>query len=222
MGLQRLALTKNRIDVSKDTLYHLCHRCLSCLVLCLSEATCVDESRQDRGLIMSEIAREADNLEWVVHILIERRVGEEFVQLWADQKELANLHSKIPTRYGHEISRITAQLCVAIGRGQILIPKETRQSLLSTWLEALYEDFVWMTRRSVDKKLVEEGLSHTILTLPLAQQQAILLDWFDRYLNKGDDCPNLQRAFEIWWRRSFVKHSVVQPNLQITLCDYSG
>ena len=46
--------------------------------------------------------------------------------------------------YRHEISRITAQLCVAIGRGQILVPKETRYSLLSTWLEALYEDYGWM------------------------------------------------------------------------------
>ncbi|GFS34152.1 pectin methylesterase 3 [Actinidia rufa] len=90
----------NRLDVSKDTLYHICHGWLSSIVLCLSEAKCVDESRQDRG-------------------------------------------------------------------GQILMPKDIRYSLLSTWLEVLYDDFGWTSRagRSMDKRLVEDGLGQTILTL---------------------------------------------------------
>lgn len=215
----------NRLDVSKETLYHLCHSCLSSLKLCLSDATCIDETKRDRGVLMGEIAREADNLQWIVDILVEKKMCEEFVKLWADQKELVLLHSKLPTMYRHEISRITAQLCVAIGRGHVLVPKETRFSLLSTWLEALYEDFGWMRRasRSVDKKLVEEGLCRTILTLPLSQQQAFLLDWFDRFLNKGDDCPNIQRAFEVWWRRAFTKECASEQGnaqLQITVCEY--
>ncbi|GAV71385.1 hypothetical protein CFOL_v3_14879 [Cephalotus follicularis] len=218
---------ENMLDVSKDHLYSLCHRCLSSLILCLSEASSVNESRQDRGVLMGEIAREADNLQWIVDILIEKKMGDEFVKLWADQKDLAVLHSKIPTMYSHEISRITAQLCIAIGRGNILVPKGTRYSLLCTWLDALYEDFGWMRRacRSFDKKLVEDGLSQTILTLPLLQQQTILLNWFDRFLNKGDDCPNIQRAFEIWWRRAFIRqYSAEQDNshLQITVCDYQN
>lgn len=214
--------TVDKLDISRDTLYHVCHRCLSALVLCLSEAACLDESTRDRGILMGEIAREADNIQWVVDILVDRKMGDEFVKLWAEQKELAILHSKIPTMYRHEISRITAQLCIAIGRGHILVPKETRFSLLSTWLEALYDDFRWMRQasRAVDKKLVEEGLSQTILTLPLPQQQSILLNWFDRFLNRGDDCPNIKRAFEIWWRRSFVKQYVIESQLQITICDY--
>lgn len=215
----------NRLDISKETLYHLCDRCLSSLILCLSEATNVDETRQDRGVLMGEIAREADNLQWIVDILVEKKIGEEFVKLWADQKELATQHSKVPIMYRHEISRITAQLCIAIGRGQILVPKDIRFSLLSTWLEALYEDFGWMRRasRSVDKKLVEEGLGKTILTLPLPQQQTILLNWFDRFLNKGDDCPNVQRAFEVWWRRAFSKECASEQDnrqLQITVSDF--
>lgn len=210
---------RSKLDISRDILYHLCHRCLTSLVLCLSEATtCLDDSKQDCGEIMREISREADNLQWIVEVLIERRAGDGFVQLWADQKDLAVLHAKIPSVYRHEISRITAQLCIAIGRGHILVPKETRYSLLSTWLEALYEDFKWMKRasRSVDKKLVEEGLANTILTLPLPQQQAILMKWFDRFLNSGDDCPDIQRAFEVWWRRSFIKQHVFDSHMQIT------
>ncbi|KAB1227130.1 putative WRKY transcription factor 19 [Morella rubra] len=69
---------------------------------------------------MGEIAQEVDNMQWIVDILIDKKVGDEFVKLWADQKELAVLHSKIPTMYRHEINRITAMLCVAIRRGHIL------------------------------------------------------------------------------------------------------
>lgn len=215
----------NRLDVSRDTLYHICHKCLSSLLLCLCEAVSVDESRCDRGVLMGQIAREADNMHWVVDILIEKKMGDDFVTLWADQTELASLHSKLPSMYRYEISRITAQLCIAVGRGQILVPKDARFSLLRTWLEPLYEDFGWMRRacKSIDKKLVEDGLTQTILTLPLAQQQAILLNWFDRFLNKGDDCPNIQRAFEVWWRRAFVRQYAADQDsshLQITVCDY--
>lgn len=212
---------QSSFDISRDVLYQLCHRCLSSLILCLSGATCLDESKQDRGTLMGEIAREADNMQWIVGILIDRKMGDEFVKLWADQKELAVLHSKIPTMYRHEISKITAQLCIFIGRGQVLVPKDTRFALLSTWLEALYDDFGWMRMagKSMDRKLVEEGLSQTILTLPLPQQKYFLLNWFDRFLNRGDDCPNIQRAFEIWWRRAFVKQYVIESQMQITVCD---
>jgi len=215
----------NRLDVSKDSLYSLCHRCLSSLILCLSEVTGIDDCRVDRGVLMAQVAQEAENMRWIVDILIDRKIGDEFVKLWADQKELALLHSRIPTMYRHEISKITAQLCIAIGRGHILVPKDSRFSLLSTWLEALYEDFAWMTRssRSVDKKLVEDGLSQTILTLPLLQQQTILLTWFDRFLSKGDDCPDIQKAFEVWWRRAFIRQYAAEQDsshLQITVCDH--
>ncbi|XP_049380307.1 BTB/POZ domain-containing protein At5g60050 [Solanum stenotomum] len=215
---------ESNLDISRDTLYHFCHRCLTSLILSLSEATSVDDNRQqDRGVLMGEIAREADNLQWLVDILIDRKMGDEFVKLWAEQKELSILHSKIPTMYRHEISKITAQLCIAIGRGNLLVPKDVRYCLLSTWLDSLYDDFGWMKRagRSIDKKLVEEGLGQTILTLPLAQQQTILLNWFDRFLNKGDDCPNIQRAFEVWWRRSFVKQYTVDSQLQLAIFDYT-
>ncbi|KAK8951477.1 BTB/POZ domain-containing protein [Platanthera zijinensis] len=77
--------------------------------------------------------------------------------------------------------------------------------LLQTWLQPFYEDFGWMRRacKGLDRRLIEDGLSNTILTLPLAMQQDILLAWFVRFLNSGDDFPNIQRGFEVWWRRTF-------------------
>ncbi|KAJ8768680.1 hypothetical protein K2173_023584 [Erythroxylum novogranatense] len=116
------------------------------------------------GGVISEMAREDENLQWMVDILINKRMGGEFEKLWVLTLELIVLHSKIPNVFEHEISKITAHLCIAIRRGQVLVPKDTRCSLLSTWLEGV-----------------------------------VLLNWFDKFLNKGDDCLNLRKAFEIWW-----------------------
>ncbi|EPS62176.1 hypothetical protein M569_12618 [Genlisea aurea] len=191
-------------------------RCLDSLIACLSAVS--DSPEENRGARMAEIGRRADNLQWIVGILIDRKMGEEVARVWADQEELAALHSRVPAMYRHEISRVTAQLCVSIGKGEVLAPKETRVRLLSTWLEALYDDFAWM-RAAMDRKGIEEGLCRTVLTLPLAEQQAVLLRWLDRYVDGGDGCPDMRRAFEIWWRRAFVKQYSVQNQMQITLSD---
>ncbi|GJZ54934.1 BTB/POZ domain-containing protein [Tanacetum coccineum] len=87
--------TYNKHELSKETLYTIFHRCVTSLILCLSEVTSWDENRG----MLSAITREADNLEWVVDNLIENR------------------NVKI---------LITAQLCITIGRGNALLPKETR------------------------------------------------------------------------------------------------
>ncbi|XP_031486756.1 BTB/POZ domain-containing protein At5g60050 [Nymphaea colorata] len=214
----------NKVEINKEILYHICDKCINALLQHCMTATIVEDSGQDRGALMSEIAREADNLHWVVDILIDKKVCDEFVKLWADCSELTTLHSRIPVMYRYEISRITAQLCVAIGRGQVLVSKNLRISLLETWLEALYEDFGWMKRacKTLDKKSMEDGLGQMILTLPLAQQQSLFLKWFDRFLNRGDDCPNIQRAFEVWWRRAFVRRYISEDRSQSQLALYNS
>ncbi|OVA18219.1 BTB/POZ [Macleaya cordata] len=212
----------NKTDVSEEILNNLCQKSLSALITSSQSLASMDASRRNEGAFTSKIAREADNLLWVVDILIHKDMGDKFAKLWANQKELASLHPNIPQAHRYELSRVTAELCTAIARGLILVSRDTRYSLLYTWLEALYADFGWMRRYRInfDRKLVEEGLGQTILTLSLAQQQVIFLDWFNHFVNKGDDCPNLQRAFEVWWRRTFVTHNAAEQdssNLQLTL-----
>ncbi|KAF9675303.1 hypothetical protein SADUNF_Sadunf09G0018000 [Salix dunnii] len=56
-----------------------------------------------------QIAQEAKNMSWIVDILIDRKIGDEFVKLWADRKEQGLSHSRIPTVYRQEISKITMQ-----------------------------------------------------------------------------------------------------------------
>lgn len=190
-------------DLSKESLYSACESCLCLLRLHLLRAASLDLSEA------TQIARQADNLHWIIDILIDRQIADEFLRTWAAETELAKVHPRVPAIHRYEVSRITARLFVGIGKGQILVSKEARCLLLQTWLEPFYEDFGWMRRacKGLDRHLIEDGLSNTILTLPLAKQQDILLAWFDRFLNSGDDCPNIQRGFEVWWRRAFWRRN---------------
>ncbi|KAF3649626.1 BTB/POZ domain-containing protein [Capsicum annuum] len=190
-------------DLRKESLYSACNACLQLLRHHFLRAA--DADMMDVG----QIARQADNLHWILDILIDRQIAEDFLRTWASQSELSAAHPKVPALHRYEVSRVTARLFVGIGKGQLLASKDARCSLLQTWLVPFYEDFGWMRRasRGLDRHLIEDGLSNTILTLPMVLQQEILMSWFDRFLNSGDDCPNIQRGFEIWWRRAFWKRN---------------
>ncbi|KFK38021.1 hypothetical protein AALP_AA3G059800 [Arabis alpina] len=186
-------------DLRKESLYLACDGCLHKLKRQFLQAAESDLENVD------QIARQADNLHWILDILIDRQIAEDFLVIWASLSELSEVHSKVPVVHRFEISRVTARFFVGIGKGQILTPKEVRCLLLRNWLTPFYDDFAWMRRASkgLDRYLIEDGLSNTILTLPLAWQQEFFLAWFDRFLNSTEDCPNIQRGFEVWWRRAF-------------------
>ncbi|MED6191473.1 hypothetical protein PIB30_000573 [Stylosanthes scabra] len=202
-------------DLRKESLYSACDDCMQLLRQHFLRAAASDLKD------VSQVARQADNLHWLLDILIDRQIAEDFLKTWASQSELSEAHSKIPAVHRFEVSRVTARLFVGIGKGQLLASKDVRCLLLKTWLVPFYDDFGWMRRASkgLDRNLIEDGLSNTILTLPLSWQQDILLAWFDRFLNSGEDCPNIQRGFEVWWRRAFWKRNGEQEqtrHLRIT------
>ncbi|CAH8343168.1 unnamed protein product [Eruca vesicaria subsp. sativa] len=187
----------NVADNFNETIYSSCQNCLDSVLSLFRQGE--TDTKQ--------IGLEADNLTWLLDVLVERQAAEEFSVTWANQKELASLHEKLPLVSRYHISRVTSRLFVGIGRGEMLPSKDTRLLLLTTWLQPLFKDYNWLQHgcRSFDGKLVEEGIGRTILTLPLEDQQRILMSWLGSFLNGGDGCPNLQRAFEVWWRRSFVR-----------------
>ncbi|CAN6348310.1 unnamed protein product [Urochloa humidicola] len=195
-------------DICSETLYTSCQRCLDRLHRLFTEASEEDYSVS----VTRRITLETDNLLWLVEILVTQRICDDFVSMWSSQTELAELHSKLPAASRHTVSFITARLFVGIGRGEMLPSKNTRLRLLQVWLQALIDDYSWLqcSCRSFDRKLVEDGIGQTILTLPLEDQRSMLLSWFGRFLKLGDNCPNLQRAFEVWWRRTFVRPYVDQ------------
>ncbi|XP_077247413.1 BTB/POZ domain-containing protein At1g63850-like [Tasmannia lanceolata] len=190
-------------DLSKESLYSAFNSCLKLLRSHFLSAASSD------FMNVGQISRQADNLHWILDILIDRQIADEFVNSWASQSDLSEAHSRVPAIHRYEVSRVTSRLFVGIGKGQILVSKEVRCLLLQTWLEPFYDDFGWMRRawKGLDRNVIEDGLSNTILTLPLGWQQEILLAWFDRFLNSGEDCPNIQRGFEVWWRRAFWRRN---------------
>ncbi|KMZ75415.1 BTB/POZ domain-containing protein [Zostera marina] len=207
------------VDMRVETLYRYCHSCLDSLLNAFRQASedgFPDKSSlNDKDPIVRKISLEADNLLWLVEIMVDRHVGDEFAKMWANTSELAALHSKIPIVSWHLVSCVTARLYVGIGRREILASKDTRHMLLHIWLQPLIEDYDWLQHgcRSFNRKVVEEGIGKTILTLPLEDQQSILLLWLGIFLKIGDNCPNLQRAFEVWWRRTFIQpHFEQQSN----------
>ncbi|KAI9089054.1 hypothetical protein K1719_029333 [Acacia pycnantha] len=206
-------------DICIDTIHKSCQSCLDSLLSLFKQAAEPDFANKPsdhREPIVKRIALEADNLSWLVEILIDKQAADEFAVMWANQQELAVLHGKLPVVCRYHISCISGKLYVGIGRGGLLPSKETRQLLLQTWLQPLMDDYSWLHHacRSFDRKAVEEGIGRTILTLPLEDQQSILLSWLGSFLKAGDNCPNLQRAFEVWWRRTFIRpHMEGQGNV---------
>ncbi|KAG6663250.1 hypothetical protein CIPAW_02G014100 [Carya illinoinensis] len=206
-------------DICNETLYSSCKICLNSLLSLFRQAAepgFADKPMNSKEPVVKQIPLEADNLLWLVEILADRQAAEEFALSWAGQLELASLHSKLPIVSRYHVSGITARLFVGIGRSELLPSKDTRQLLLQTWLEPLINDYSWLQNgcRSFDRKVVEEGIGRTILTLPLEEQQSILLSWLGSFLKAGDKCPNLQRAFEVWWRRTFIRpYSEAQGNI---------
>lgn len=201
-------------DLKKESLYFACDECLKLLSRHFLHAA--DGEMQDVG----QISRQADNLHWLLDIMIDRQIAEKFLETWASKSELSEAHSKVPPIHRYEISRVTARLFVGIGKRELLASKEARCMLLKTWLVPFYEDFRWMGRASkgLDRHSIEDGLSNTISTLPLTLQQEIFVSWFDRFLKGADDCPNIQRGFEVWWRRAFLRRKgEVERSLQMRI-----
>lgn len=196
--------------ICNDMIYKSCKSCLESL-LCLfnqaAEPDFADMPSDNREPVVKHIALETDNLSWLLEILVDKQAAEDFALMWANQLELATLHGKLPIVFRYHVSCISGRLYVGIGRGEVLPSKNTRQLLLQTWLQPLINDYNWLQHgcRSFDRKLVEEGIGRTILTLPLEDQRSILLSWVGSFLKTGDGCPNLQRAFEVWWRRTFIR-----------------
>ncbi|CAL9188005.1 unnamed protein product [Musa hybrid cultivar] len=198
------------VGICTETLYGSCRHCLESLLnlfRCASEPGFSHEPLGSRDRVVRRISLEVDNLLWLVEILAVRHAADEFASIWASQDELAELHSKLPTMARHQVSCVTSRLFVAIGNREMLPPKETRKLLLRVWLQPLIDDYGWLRRgssRSFDRHAVEEGIDRTITTLPLEEQQSVLLSWLRSFLKVGDDCPNLRGAFEVWWRRTFT------------------
>jgi hypothetical protein len=109
----------------------------------------------------------------------------------------------------YELSRVSAILFIAMGTRKLHCRSEARAALLQAWFGPMLLDFGWLQRckKGLDMKALEEAMGQTLLTLPMKQQYMLFTEWFGYFSKHGTECPNLSKAFQIWWRRSFLRGS---------------
>ncbi|KAL0917750.1 hypothetical protein M5K25_012836 [Dendrobium thyrsiflorum] len=204
--------SKELAGLNKDSLYGICGTCLNSLVELFKEASSslraepVLLTKEQRPLV-ERVSKQVENLNWLLDILIDKQMAVDFVYLWAAQDELARLHERTSSMIRYELSRISASVFMAMGRGNVQCRADVRHSVLRKWFRPLLLDFGWIQRcpKGLDMRILEEGLGQVILTLPLKQQHTLFVEWFQFFGTQGSECPNLSKAFQVWWRRSFMR-----------------
>ncbi|KAM7257075.1 hypothetical protein ACFE04_012816 [Oxalis oulophora] len=198
---------KDQPDINKDDLYAISRTCLNTLCSLFNESSSTQETTKKSPI--ERISQQVDNINWLLEILFDWQMAEEFVYIWADQKELLKLREIASPMVRYELSRVSAILFIAMGTRKLHCRSEARSGLFESWFVPMLSDFGWLQRckKGLDIKTLEEAIGQTLLTLPLKQQYALFMEWFRCFSKNGTECPNLSKAFQIWWRRSFLKGS---------------
>ncbi|WVZ62636.1 hypothetical protein U9M48_012356 [Paspalum notatum var. saurae] len=207
---------KDSSGLNKDSLYQICYSCLESLVDLFEEATeptyhiCQAVVVRGSKPLIERVSSQTENLNWLLDILVNNDIAEDFVELWAKQDRLISMHEQASAMIRYELSRISAGVFIALGKGKVQCRGEVRSLLFDGWFSIMLLDFGWLQRcsKGLDLRSLEENLGRGLLTLPLRQQQCFFEEWFQFYATKGGECPNLIRAFQVWWRRSFIRSSV--------------
>ncbi|CAA2934187.1 Hypothetical predicted protein [Olea europaea subsp. europaea] len=202
-------------DLNKDDIFAVCESCLGSLVSLFEEAASGTDpcerptkSKKDKPLL-ERISKQVDNINWLLDILLDRQMAEEFVDMWAAQAKLLKIHENVSPMIRYELSRVSAMLFIAMGTRKLHCRSEARLGVLRVWFRPMLLDFGWLQRcrKGLDIKALEEAMGQALLTLPLSEQYTLFMDWFLCFSKNGTECPNLSKAFQIWWRRSFLRNS---------------
>ncbi|XP_027335828.1 BTB/POZ domain-containing protein At2g13690 [Abrus precatorius] len=205
---------KNHLDLSKEDLYSVCHSCLDSLVSLFEEASSTISperlTKKDKNKpLIERVSRQVDNINWLLEIMLDGQIAEDFVDTWANQHQLVKMHDNASPMIRYELSRVSAILFVAMATRKLQCRLEARSGLLQGWFKPMLLDFGWLQRcrKGLDIKVLQEAMGQTLLTLPLNQQYLLFMEWFRHFSRHGTECPNLSKAFQIWWRRSFLRGS---------------
>ncbi|KAG8383818.1 hypothetical protein BUALT_Bualt04G0053400 [Buddleja alternifolia] len=206
---------KNYPDLNKDDILSVCESCVGLLTSLLEEASTTNNTvqkstkREKDKPLLERISKQVDNINWLLDILLDHQMAEEFVDLWANQRELLKMHENVSPMIRYELSRVSAILFIAMGTRKLHCRSEARLGLLQVWFRPMLLDFGWLQRckKGLDMKALEEAMGQSLLTLPLKEQYTLFMDWFRCFSKNGTECPNLSKAFQIWWRRSFLRGS---------------
>lgn len=205
---------KDYDDINKDDVLAVCRSCLCSLVRLFEEASgaipCEKSVNKEKDKPMIErISKHVDNLNWLLEILIDHQMAEEMVDMWADQGDLLRMHKSVSPMIRYELSRVSAMFFIAMSTRKLHCQSDSRLGLIRAWFRPMLLDFGWLQRckKGLDMKALEEAMGQALLTLPLKEQYVLFMDWFCCFSKHGTECPNLSKAFQIWWRRSFLRGS---------------
>ncbi|XXG39370.1 hypothetical protein AAC387_Pa01g0345 [Persea americana] len=208
---------KDPAGVNKEDLYRICDTCIHSLEHCFREASdqvpkAQAATKDTRRPLIGRISEQVDNINWLLEILIDRQMAEEFVGLWANQRDLLRMHEKASPMVRYELSRVSASVFIALGTGKLHCRGEERYSVLRAWFEPMLVDFGWLQRcpKGLDVRELEEAMGHALLTLTMKQQESLFMEWFGCFSGHGRECPNLSKAFQVWWRRMFLRATEAQ------------
>ncbi|XP_004502936.1 BTB/POZ domain-containing protein At2g13690 [Cicer arietinum] len=204
----------HHLDLSKEDLYSVCHSCLGSLITLFEEASSTisperSTKKDTNKPLIERISRQVDNINWLLEIMLDGQIAEDFVDIWADQHQLLKMHDNASPMVRYELSRVSAILFVAMATRKLQCRLEARSGLLQSWFAPMLLDFGWLQRcrKGLDIKVLQEAMGQALLTLPLKQQHTLFMEWFHHFSRHGTECPNLSKAFQIWWRRSFLRGS---------------
>uniref|UniRef100_A0A0D9XXK1 At3g05675-like ankyrin-like domain-containing protein n=1 Tax=Leersia perrieri TaxID=77586 RepID=A0A0D9XXK1_9ORYZ len=202
---------KSDKELDMKSIYSICNSCLNCLVELFGEASDLGPSGQITISVgkgpQERICKQVDNLNWLLQILIDRQMGEEFVDIWANQDKLSTMHEHVSPMIRYELSRISATIFIAVGSGKLHCTSSSRLMLFEAWFRPLLVDFGWLRKcpKGLNMATLEDAIGQALLTLALKHQQVLFMEWFETFSGQGRECPNLMRAFQVWWRRSFIR-----------------
>lgn len=196
---------KEQPEINKEDIYRAGKCCVDSLAKLFEEGSS-SSSKKEKPLIES-ISREVENINWLLEIMIDREIAEEFVEIWGKQRRLVEMHEKVSPMVRYEVSRVTGMIFIAMGKRRVQCGGEARAGLVEAWFKPMLVDFGWLQRckKGLDMREVEDGMGQTLLTLPVKQQYQVFMEWFRWFSKHGTECPNLSKAFQIWWRRSFLR-----------------
>ncbi|KAL1224858.1 BTB/POZ domain-containing protein [Cardamine amara subsp. amara] len=196
---------KEQPEINKEDIYKAGKHCVDSLTKLFEEG--INGSYKNEKPLIESISREVENINWLLEIMIDREIAEEFVEIWGKQRKLVEMHEKVSPMVRYEVSRVTGAIFIAMGKRRVQCGGEARAGLVEAWFKPILVDFGWLQRckKGLDMREVEEGMGQTLLTLPVKQQYQVFMEWFRWFSKHGSECPNLSKAFQIWWRRSFLR-----------------
>jgi hypothetical protein len=171
---------KDSSGLNKESLYQICYSCLESLVDLFEEAIeSTDHTGQAvvlRGSrpLIERVSSQTENLNWLLDILVNNDMAEEFVELWAKHERLIRMHEQASPMIRYELSRISACVFIVLGKGKVQCRGDIRSLLFQAWFSTMLLDFGWLQRcsKGLDIRSLEENLGRGLLTLPLRQQQS--------------------------------------------------